>query len=86
VAAVVARGIQADADVLAAARQGAQRSGAAFASLDVASARTARALSRWQSGASDPAVLVVRRPGRVVGEIDGWSDATMVAELVASAR
>jgi hypothetical protein len=86
VAVVYAPGIAADADVVAAAREGARAAGARFVALDVASAGVANALHGWQPTASDPAVLVVQRPGRVVAELDGWSDSTMVAELIANAR
>jgi len=86
VAVVYAPGIAADADVVTAARQGAHAAGVRFVALNVASRSVANALYGWQSTVSDPAVLVVRRPGRVVAELDGWSDSTMVAEAVANTR
>ena len=86
VAVLFAPGIAADTDVVAAAREGAHATGVGFAALDVASPAVANALHGWLPAASDPAVLVVKRPGQVVAELDGWSDSTMVAEAVANTR
>jgi hypothetical protein len=86
VAVVFAPGIAADSDVVAAARRGAHAAGLRLVALNVSSRSIANALHSWHAAASDPAVLVVQRPGRVVAELDGWSDATMVAEAVANVR
>lgn len=78
--------IAGDADTVAAARQGARAVGVPFVALDVSREAIAVRTAAWRPGVADPAVLVVRRPGAVVTELDGWSDAAMVAQAAANAR
>jgi hypothetical protein len=86
VAVLYAPHVARDVSVLAAGLQGAQDAHVGFAALDVARRPVALSLAAWQPQAADPAVLVVRRPGVVVTELDGWSDRTMVAQAAADAR
>jgi hypothetical protein len=86
VAVLYAPHVKRDVEVLAAGLQGAQDAHVGFAALDVSRRSVALSLATWQPQAADPAVLVVRRPGVVVTELDGWSDRTMVAQAAADAR
>lgn len=84
VAVLYAPHVAADSPVLAAARHGARDARVGFAALDVSRNAVASKLATWLPDAADPAVLVVRRPGNVVTELDGWSDRTMVAQAAAT--
>jgi hypothetical protein len=86
VAVLYAPHVTRDVEVLAAGLQGAQDAHVGFAPLDVSRRAVALSLATWQPQAADPAVLVVRRPGVVVTELDGWSDRAMVAQAAADAR
>ncbi len=86
VAVVYAPHLARDVSVLAAGLQGAQDAHVGFAPLDVSRRAVALSLATWRPQAADPAVLVVRRPGVVVTELDGWSDRAMVAQAAADAR
>lgn len=86
VAVLYAPHVRRDVDVLAAALQGSRDARVGFAALDVSRRPVALALATWQPQAADPAVLVVRRPGVVVTELDGWSDRAMVAQAAVNGR
>jgi hypothetical protein len=86
VAVLYAPHVAADASVVAAARAGARQARVGFVALDVTRNAVAARLAAWLPGASDPAVVVVRRPGTVAVELDGWADDTMVAQAAANAR
>jgi hypothetical protein len=86
VAVLYAPHVKRDVDVLAAALQGSHDARVGFAALNVSRRSVALALATWHPQAADPAVLVVRRPGTVVTELDGWSDRTMVAQAAADAK
>jgi hypothetical protein len=86
VAVLYAPHVRRDVEVLAAGLQGSQDAHVGFAALDVSRRAVALDLATWQPQAADPAVLVVRRPGVVVTELDGWSDRAMVAQAAANAR
>lgn len=86
VAVLYAPRVKRDVEVLAAGLQGAHDAHVGFAALNVSRRSVALALATWHPQTSDPAVLVVRRPGTVVTELDGWSDRAMVAQAAADAR
>jgi hypothetical protein len=86
VAVLYASHVKRDVEVLAAGLQGAHDARVGFAALNVSRRSVALALATWRPQTSDPAVLVVRRPGTVVTELDGWSDRAMVAQAAADAR
>jgi hypothetical protein len=86
VAVLYAPRVKRDVEVLAAGLQGSHDANVAFAALDVTRRSVALTLAAWRPQAADPAVLVVRRPGVVVTELDGWSDRAMVAQAAADAR
>ena len=86
VAVVYAPGDRADKAVVAAARKGAGMAGVGFVALNVRSEKVAGATAAWMHHVSEPAVVVVGRPGKIVAEIDGYVDSTMVAQAVVDAR
>jgi hypothetical protein len=75
-----------DAAAAAEARAGASLAHTAFVSLDVRKDRWAGPIADFNSSAADPAVLVVRRPGVVVRQLDGYQDRQIVAQAAHDAR
>ncbi len=75
-----------DAEAVSEARKGAQAAHVGFAMLNVRNEAIARAIAQQVDGASDPAVLVVRRPGTVALKLDGFVDAAVVAQAAANTR
>ena len=75
-----------DAEAVSEARQGARAAHAGFAMLDVLDETIARAVAQEVDGLSDPAVLVVRRPGTVALKLEGYVDADVVAQAVADTK
>lgn len=86
VAVLYAPDVTAEAGSVNAARAGAQAAGVGFAALDVRDPRTAEAVANAFPGVGDPAVLIVRRSGTVVLELDGVEDATTVAQAALQGR
>ena len=74
-----------DRKALAHARVGAKKTGAGFVAFNVFDERKANALVKFLGTADSPAVLVVRRPGTVVTQIDGFVDAEIVAQAAQNA-
>jgi hypothetical protein len=74
-----------DAVVRAEAQAAAASTGAAFVAVSAADETVMRPLVSKVGVFSDPAVLVVRRPGVVVAEL-GVTDRATVAQAVAQAR
>lgn len=75
-----------DRAVLAEARAGARVTHAGFVAADVANNAIAAAVATWSPTVADPAVGVVRRPGKVVFLVSGPTDRETVAQAVVSAR
>jgi hypothetical protein len=46
----------------------------------------ASALAAWAPQAVDPTVLIVKRPGSVAVELDGYADKDMVTQAALDAR
>lgn len=67
------------------ARNGARASGAGFTALNVLDEATARELQSLVGAVSTPAVLVVRRPGTVVTQLDGRADSAIVEQAAHNA-
>jgi hypothetical protein len=86
VAVLDAPGIAGDAGAVKAARTGAKAAHVGFAVLNVRNEATAAALAQQAPGATDPAVLVVRRPGTIAVELDGYADSETVAQAAVDAR
>jgi len=75
-----------DRAVFAEARAGARLTHAGFVAADVANNAIATAVATWSPTVADPAVGVVRRPGKVVFLVSGPTDRQTVAQAVVSAR
>jgi len=75
-----------DRAVLAEARAGARLTHAGFVAADVANNAIASAVATWSPAVADPAVGIVRRPGKVVFLVTGPTDRQTVAQAVVSAR
>jgi hypothetical protein len=84
VAVLYAPDVPGDNEAVSEARKGAQAAHVGFTMLNVRNEAIARAVARQVQGASDPAVLVVRRPGTVALKIDGFVDAAAVAQAAAN--
>jgi hypothetical protein len=86
VAVLYAPNVPGDDEAVSEARKGARAAHVGFTMLNVRNEAIARALASQVDGASDPAVLVVRRPGTVALKLDGFVDADVVAQAAANAR
>ncbi len=86
VAVLDAPGIRGDAGAVTEARRGARAARAGFAVLNVRDEAIASALAATAPAATDPAVLVVRRPGTIAVELDGYADSETVAQAAVNAR
>jgi hypothetical protein len=75
-----------DRALLAEVRAGARAAKVGFVALNVQKEPIAAAVYGWSSSAADPAVLVVRRPGKVVYSVNGPTDRDSVAQAASSAR
>ena len=80
VAVLTAPGVPGDSDNVAEARAGARAAHVSFTALDVTQNTIAATLAAWATNASDGSVLVIRRPGRIAVELDGYADRQMVAQ------
>lgn len=86
VAVLDAPGIAGDAGAVTEARRGAKAAHVGFAVLNVRDEAIAAALAEQAPNATDPAVLVVRRPGTIAVELDGFADSETVAQAAVDAR
>lgn len=67
------------------ARQGARAAGASFVAIDLLGERAARDLQRFVGTVGTPTVLVVRRPGRIVTQLEGRVDSAVVEQAAHNA-
>jgi len=74
-----------DRSAVSQARSGAAKVGAGFAALNVIDERRARSLEGFVGTTSSPVVLVVRRPGKIVKRLDGYTDSEIVAQAAHNA-
>jgi hypothetical protein len=86
VVAVYSSAAPGDQQLVDEARAGARAAHAGFVAANVHIESIAAAVATWSNRASDPFVLVVRRPGRVVWGVDGLTDRDTVAQAVLSAK
>jgi hypothetical protein len=75
-----------DRALLVQARQGAHAAGVPFVPLNITGEATAVAVHGWTKSADDPAVIIVKRPGKIVFELTGPTDSQTVAQAAASAK
>jgi len=74
-----------DHTALAEARAGAKASHAGFAALNVLDEKQAVAINKLVGTVSDPSVIVVKRPGTVATQFDGFADRAMVSQAAHNA-
>jgi hypothetical protein len=67
------------------AKSGARASGAAFAAINVLDETSARELQSFVGTVGTPTVLVVRRPGKIVTQLDGRVDSALVEQAAYNA-
>jgi hypothetical protein len=85
VVSVFARPAQVDRQAVVKARTGAHAAGAGFVAVNLYDEESARAAEPLVGTASPPAVLVVRRPGKVVNRLQGSPDSALVAQAAHNA-
>lgn len=85
VVSLYAAGASGDAAALKQARLGATSAHAGFAAVNVLNERIAAGLDKFAGATSSPAVLVVRRPGRIVNRFGGYVDSNLVAQAAQNA-
>jgi hypothetical protein len=86
VVAVYARGVDSDANALAAARAGAKSARSGFAAVNVVNEANARSMGKFAgTTTAPPAVLVVKRPGKIVNQFSGNADSEIIAQAAVNA-
>jgi len=75
-----------DRAVLAEARAGAHASHARFVAANITRESIAAGIETWSGSPDVPAVLVVRRPGKIVFEVSGLTDRATVAQAATTSR
>ena len=85
VVSLYAAGAAGDRAALAQARLGAASAHAGFTTVNVLNERTAVGLDKFAGATSSPAVLIVRRPGRIVNRFAGYADSDLVAQAAQNA-
>jgi hypothetical protein len=86
VAVLTAPNVPGDSDNVTEAALGARAAHVGFTVLDVTQETVAETLAAWAPNAADGSVLVVRRPGKVAVELDGYADRQMVAQAALDAQ
>ena len=74
-----------DRAAVAEARSGAREVGAGFTAVNVLDEKQARAVAAFGGPVDSPAVLVVRRPGKIVTQFTGAVDGKIVAQAAHNA-
>jgi hypothetical protein len=67
------------------AKAGAQAAGAGFVAIDLLDERAARAFHPFGGAVDPPAILVVRRPGAIVTQLEGRVDSAVVQQAAHNA-
>ncbi len=75
----------ADRSAVTEARAGARAVHAGFASINVVDEASARSLTRFGGPTDSPAVLIVRRPGKIISEFTGPVEGKVVAQAARNA-
>ncbi len=75
-----------DRDAMAQAAKGAKQGATSFVAIDVIKDKFAKQLQSFVGPVSTPTLLLVSRPGKIVGRFDGAFDAPVVAQIARNAR
>jgi hypothetical protein len=86
IVAVYAHGGNGDMAAVQQAREGAKAAHAGFALVNVVNEKIARSLSAFGGDSvSPPAVLIVKRPGKIVNQFGGFTDSSIVEQAALNA-
>ena len=86
IVALFAHGANGDQAAVAEARAGAKSAHAGFAAVNVLDEKTARSLGKFAgTDTAPPAVLVVKRPGKIVNQFSGTADSEIIAQAALNA-
>jgi hypothetical protein len=85
VVAFYAKGAPGDRPAVTQARAGAKSAHAGFVAVNVVNEKTARSLGTFAKTNALPAVLVVKRPGKIANEFSGYADSEIVAQAALNA-
>jgi len=86
VVSMFSRGGNGDRAAVLAARTGAKSAHAGFVAVNLADERTAKKFGVFAGTATaPPAVLVIKRPGKITNRFDGFADSEVVAQAAANA-
>ena len=80
VVALYSAGVPSDGAAMQQARLGARSAHAGFAAVNVLNERVAKGLDKFAGTVATPAVLIVKRPGKVLNQFDGSTDNEVVAQ------
>jgi hypothetical protein len=86
VLAIYSSRVATDRAVLTEARAGAHSAHAGFVAANVSNNKVAAVVATWSDIVRDPAVLIFRRPGRVVFAVSGLTDRQAVAQAALTAK
>ncbi len=86
VAVLFASGVPDESGLVKAAKLGARAAHAGFVVFDVRGEKTAELVAQKYPGTSDPAVLILRRPGSVITALPGVQESQTVTQAVVDAR
>jgi len=87
VVSIFSRGGNGDRAAVLAARTGAKSAHAGFVAVNLADERTAKRFGHFAgTSTAPPAVLVIKRPGKITNRFDGFTDSDVVAQAAANAR
>jgi hypothetical protein len=79
-------GATGDGSAVGQARTGAKSARSGFTAINVANEKIARALGTFAGAAvSPPAVLIVKRPGKIVNQFSGYADSAIIAQAALNA-
>jgi len=82
-----AHGATGDGSAVDQARTGAKSAHTGFVAVNVANERIARTMGTFAGGTtSPPAVLIVKRPGKIVNQFSGYADSEIIAQAALNAR
>ncbi len=82
-----AHGATGDGSAVDQARTGAKSAHTGFLAVNVANEQSARTLGTFAGAATaPPAVLIVKRPGKIVNQFSGYADSEIIAQAALNAR
>ena len=80
-------GATGDGTAVSEARAGAKAAHSGFTAINVVNEKTARALGTFAGETTaPPAVLIVKRPGKIVNQFSGYADSEIIAQAALNAR